>query len=79
MKRKIYKILYVIILILFIISVINLISDYKGIQEEYGLYGNRVTALGMKDYILIRGVFFVLPSSIIFLIAKILKRKWANS
>lgn len=71
-KEKIYKFLYVISIFLIIVFIIMLVIDYF----NYNIINNSAP---FYAFILVRILEFLIPSVIIFIIAKIVKKKYSKN
>lgn len=69
-KENIYKFLYTISIILIVVFVVTLGVDYS----RYYMY-----AAPYYIYIIARAVEFVIPSIIMFIVAKIVKKKYSKA
>ncbi len=67
-KENIYKFLYIVSIFLVIVFGIKLGIDYF----NYDTYNNSVP---FYTYILVNGLEFIVPSIIVFIVAKIVKKK----
>lgn len=71
-KEKIYKFLYGISIFLIIVFVIMLVIDYF-------YYDIRNNSAPFYAFILVRILEFLIPSILIFIIAKIVKKKYGKN
>lgn len=69
-KQNIYKILYIISLLLFFVFIIILCVDYAN-------YNPFETSAPFYAFVIIRLVEFVVPSILLLLIGKIIKKKYS--
>ncbi len=68
-KENIYKFLYVVSIFLIIVFCIRLGIDYF----NYDTYNNSAP---FYTYVLVNGLEFIVPSIIVFVVAKIVKKKY---
>lgn len=69
-KQNIYKILYIISLLLFFVFIIMLCIDYAN-------YNPFETSAPFYAFVIVRLVEFVVPSILLLLIGKIIKKKYS--
>ncbi len=67
-KENLYKILYIISIILLIVYIIILLLDYKN-------YNPYETSFPFYTTIIVRTVEFIVPSLLIFIVGVIIKKK----
>ena len=69
-KQNIYKILYIVALLLFFVFIIMLCIDYAN-------YNPFETSAPFYAFVIVRLVEFVVPSILLLLIGKIIKKKYS--